>query len=297
MYRLPGLRFLATTHRAAVRSATYQFIAVRHEEHRAFLSTVVPEGRRLGELIRGGLLPHDVHVATGCVGAIPYFSNARTLDIHGLTDAHVARHGDVSPHRRMAHDRRATVSYAASRGVDLWAGDDVHLIGTLTSLHFLESVREAALRGGTLHVAEFAPGEFVMAILPGGITGAARRMPALHFRPAADAAFARALMARSLATWRDSLQHIARTPASWSAAALLQFDGRFIRARAVLAALGVSAPPDLDLWRQIARAAGADSLQRRTLLERARALARRQGDAALEMRIAESLGRLAARRP
>ena len=64
-----------------------QFVAIRQEEHKLFLATVVPEGRRLRAMIDQGELPADLYVAMDCVGAIPYYGNVHTLDRLGLSSA------------------------------------------------------------------------------------------------------------------------------------------------------------------------------------------------------------------
>ncbi|MBI1798329.1 MAG: hypothetical protein HYR73_01420, partial [Candidatus Eisenbacteria bacterium] len=90
IYCTPPLRPLAESFRARLRDLTANFVGVRQEEHRLFLETVSPEGRRIHELIDQGVLPRDVYIAMGSVGAIPYYSGARVLDRVGLTDAHGA---------------------------------------------------------------------------------------------------------------------------------------------------------------------------------------------------------------
>jgi arabinofuranosyltransferase len=59
-----------------------------------------------------------VTIAVGAAGAIPYYSELRTVDTFGLNDAWVARHGRIdSP--RPGHRRTAPASYLVQRGVNL----------------------------------------------------------------------------------------------------------------------------------------------------------------------------------
>jgi hypothetical protein len=64
-----------------------------------------------------------VTIAVGAAGAVPYYSELRTIDEFGLSDAWVARHGVVGS-RRPGHRRGAQLSYLIERGVNLaWALD------------------------------------------------------------------------------------------------------------------------------------------------------------------------------
>ncbi|MGE0518726.1 MAG: hypothetical protein AB7N53_03170 [Candidatus Binatia bacterium] len=67
------------------------------------------------------VLPRDVHVATTSAGIIPYFCDRHTLDLHGLTDAPIARM-PIDPHRRgrMGHEHWLMDRGAIrARGVDV----------------------------------------------------------------------------------------------------------------------------------------------------------------------------------
>jgi len=60
----------------------------------------------------------SVWIATGAAGAIPYYSGLRTVDMFGLTDPWVARHG--IPYSEVAgHRRAADLDYLVRRGVTL----------------------------------------------------------------------------------------------------------------------------------------------------------------------------------
>jgi len=60
----------------------------------------------------------DVTIGVMAAGAVPYYSDLRTVDMLGLSDAWVARHG-VFFGSRPGHRRGATLTYLVSRGVNL----------------------------------------------------------------------------------------------------------------------------------------------------------------------------------
>jgi len=63
----------------------------------------------------------DVVIATTAAGAIPYYSQLKTIDMHGLNDRWIARNGIVfSP--RVAHRRLSSHKYLVERGVNLVIG-------------------------------------------------------------------------------------------------------------------------------------------------------------------------------
>ncbi|MBL8734882.1 MAG: hypothetical protein JNL12_00515 [Planctomycetes bacterium] len=199
VFRWPLLEAVARAHRECLRWTSAHFVGLRQEEHRLFLASVEPDGHVLRKAIESGLLPADVHVAMGCVGAIPYHSDVRTLDMLGLTDATVA-HQPPRQQRAMAHDRQASVEYAQSRGVDLWAADGVHTVFHVASA----SMWDVVIQGVTEHVpfeaADLGDGWYVVAYLPQGREQAARRMPRLRFQPVGDPAFVLDYVRRALAT-------------------------------------------------------------------------------------------------
>jgi len=129
VFALPGIKRYAILYNDLIYETSRQFVGLRQEEHKAFLATAVIQGRWLAELVRDGVLPADLHIAVDCVGAIPYYSNLRTLDRLGLTDAVVARQPDHDEHFRvMAHAKLAEPEYEKRIGVDLDAADRVHII-------------------------------------------------------------------------------------------------------------------------------------------------------------------------
>ncbi len=73
-------------------------------------------GKVLGELFGGE--DCDVVLATTAAGAIPYYSRLETVDMLGLSDAWIARHGAAVP-GRPGHQKLPTVEYLIRRGVNL----------------------------------------------------------------------------------------------------------------------------------------------------------------------------------
>jgi len=145
---VPGMRFYIARYNADMRTLTKRFIGLRQEEHRLFLPTVEPEGKLLARMVASGLLPRDTFIAIPCVGAIPYFSDLRTLDVLGLTDKHVARQAlDPTEERRMAHNKVASYDYLDSRQVDVIA-PEVHLLSN--DAKELGEWRDYARQMGTL---------------------------------------------------------------------------------------------------------------------------------------------------
>ena len=188
-YRWPIARRLALAHRDLLRGITSRLVGIRQEEHALFLSTVVPEGRRLRGLVNEGVLPADTQIAISAVGAIPYYSNLRVLDRLGLTDAVVAKSvpGEL---RVMAHDRHATFEYATESGVDLWSEHPVHLLYRLDDDALVWDIDAARGAGESLYFADAGNGEYLVARLPQGIEKSAPRFPNLTFHEAAaDAAY------------------------------------------------------------------------------------------------------------
>ena len=74
-------------------------------------------GRKLGDLFEGS----DVIIATTAAGAIPYYSRLTTVDMFGLNDSWVARHGAIIG-SRPGHQRGATLRYLIERKVNIIIG-------------------------------------------------------------------------------------------------------------------------------------------------------------------------------
>jgi hypothetical protein len=76
-------------------------------------------GRRLGEVFE-----HDrgVVIAVNPVGVITYQSDLTCVDLFGLNDRWVARHGTYDPTAAPGHRRQATLDYVLERDVNLLIG-------------------------------------------------------------------------------------------------------------------------------------------------------------------------------
>ncbi len=73
-------------------------------------------GREFGE-VRDSVL-----FATTAAGAIPFYSGLPTLDMHGLMDRWIARHGAVRDSKKPGHQRFAPLGYLERRGVNFVLG-------------------------------------------------------------------------------------------------------------------------------------------------------------------------------
>ena len=73
------------------------------------------QGRYLAGLVERGVLPADLRIATGGIGALPYYTDWFVIDHHGLTDRSVA--SSPATEARLGHGHRVTVEYLAEREV------------------------------------------------------------------------------------------------------------------------------------------------------------------------------------
>ena len=80
----------------------------------ATMRELADHGRRIGLWLRANASPDD-SVATRAAGALAYFSGLRVVDYHGLTDAHLARHGEVNPKAWPGHKITASDEYILSK--------------------------------------------------------------------------------------------------------------------------------------------------------------------------------------
>jgi hypothetical protein len=77
-------------------------------------------GERLAEQFPGGLEADDqVLMAVGNLGVMPYFSQLPTIDMLGLADAHVARHGEPLEAYYPGHLQVAPIDYLVEREAQL----------------------------------------------------------------------------------------------------------------------------------------------------------------------------------
>jgi hypothetical protein len=90
-----------------------------------------PDGRwdRIGLRLRDDLAGSDAVLAIHAVGAIPYYSGLRTVDMWGLNDPWIARHGKEAPpeYPRPGHRRHATLAYLKERRVNFVIGEPTRL--------------------------------------------------------------------------------------------------------------------------------------------------------------------------
>jgi hypothetical protein len=212
--RLPVLRRAAELHRRWLRSMTVQAVGIRQEDHRGFTASVVPEGKRIAELIRAGRIPREVPVVLTSVGAIPYYTDLPTIDRAGLTDATVARAPIVGEVRGMAHDLRDVDDYVRARGAILSAVTSAHLRFRLDDPDLVTVLTSAAGAGVVPAWAELAPGEILLARLPSGIAAARARLPGLDLRHVAEPGALDALLERTEGALRA---RIASTPEDFEA--------------------------------------------------------------------------------
>ncbi len=150
---LPVLVFTAAAARIPALNATRDGVDSLASV-RAFGALRQREGRALRELIDRGVLPRDLHWATGGAGAIPYYTGWTTTDRHGLCDPEVAR-GDLESRGRPGHEHWATDDYLRARGVEM-----VELLPTMLLLHppSPEARAIAQAPGRELHVVRVTGG-------------------------------------------------------------------------------------------------------------------------------------------
>jgi arabinofuranosyltransferase len=291
---LPGLRSVARAYGKLLRNATARYVGIRQEEHRLFLASVLPDGPRLRRLVDAGWLPPDFHLALDCVGAIPYYSDLRVLDLLGLTDAHVAHAGVHAAGRLMAHDQLATDDYVRQAGVDLAPLGGVHCALHVSDPSWLPIIGKRLRSPAPLYVADIDDGYRLCGFLPQGIDHAARRMPRLVYRPLADSDVAMTILEQVVAAQRRKLLD---QPADVRARivladALALWPGHEAEALARLQALTLERPEDAILWDKLAWAyfRSRDFEAALAAAERALKLAWDQGDQA---RVKAWSGRLA----
>ena len=215
LYRLPILREVARVHRRLLDDLSRRYVGLRAEEHQRFLASVVPDGMRLQGLIRRGSLPRDLYMAMGCVGAIPYLADVRTLDLLGLTDATVA-HQPFRTDGSMGHDKMASAAYVSQSGVDIWALAGVHPFVAGGSGRLAELVMEAAIQHAEWYAADVGEGSYLACTFPAGAERVEPRIPRLAFRRMGDSGFARPQLARAAAILVDSLARHPGDPGAWT---------------------------------------------------------------------------------
>ncbi|MFN0152526.1 MAG: tetratricopeptide repeat protein [bacterium] len=178
LFRIPVVAQVLEFYNAQIEETTRHAVGIRQEEHALFLPTVASEGKLLAELVADGTLPPDTHIAIGSVGAIPYYSNLRTLDRQGLTDRIVAKgEGRPDARRLMAHNKLASFEDAAARGADLWSPDGTHLLFGADPKRLQGFIETSIARGSALVAARAGREHILLAEVPGGAERAAARLP------------------------------------------------------------------------------------------------------------------------
>jgi arabinofuranosyltransferase len=294
LYRLPGLSRVANAHRRLLATLSQRYVGLRAEEHRSFLATVVPDGLLLRSLIRRGLLPRDLYLAMGCVGAIPYLADVRTLDLLGLTDATVA-HQPFRTERSMGHDKFASDAYVRERGVDIWALAGIHPFVPEGSERLAELTMEAAVQHAEWYVADVGDGEYLACTFPAGVERARSRMPHLAFERMGDSSFARPELTRAATMLRASL---ARRPGDRDGWTMLGdvdlFLGECEAAAGCYEHVLAGGSDELRLRLNLANAYGCTAHPERAIpsLRRALEMARSNGDERLAHELAAGLATL-----
>ncbi|MFT7465391.1 MAG: hypothetical protein ACI9EF_003757, partial [Pseudohongiellaceae bacterium] len=72
------------------------------------------EGKLFKRMVDEGYLEPTDLIAARAVGAMPYYSELPILDLHGLTDAHIA-HQPIKERGIVAHEKVATLEYLLER--------------------------------------------------------------------------------------------------------------------------------------------------------------------------------------
>ncbi|MDF1536445.1 MAG: hypothetical protein P1S46_08105 [bacterium] len=109
------------THRASPENplieSTKQLQLHLSDEGMAWIST----GKVLGQLLPDA--PGEpVTIAIVAAGAVPYYSNLRTIDMMGLSDRWIAQNGLYAPANGPGHKRIAPLSYLMEQGVHILIG-------------------------------------------------------------------------------------------------------------------------------------------------------------------------------
>jgi arabinofuranosyltransferase len=121
LLRLPGLGAMMRLSNALRAYNIPHLVGIRVKEH-AVYARERRETWRPYEALPRGLIPRSAVAGTAAAGAMPfYLADLTVIDMLGLTDRTVARQPVATPNaeRMMAHDRRATPAYLASRGVNI----------------------------------------------------------------------------------------------------------------------------------------------------------------------------------
>jgi len=248
IYHQTPLNTLAALYRDLVVATTAHYVGIRQEEHDMFLHSVTALGARLHAAVAEGRLPRDTYIAVDAVGAIPYYSDLRTLDRLGLTDGFVS-HMPLGQRTMLAHEKHATLGYAHARGVDFWALDAVHVAYPATEPRLLQRIRYAVHNRDSVYAADIGGSYFVLAALPEGSAATRARFPRLDFRIVSDSTLVPSILAAAVASFQDSLRRHPDDPDTYFRYGHTLYIGHdYARAAAVLDDAVRALPKRPDLW-------------------------------------------------
>ena len=117
----PGMEALASISNDLRRLAANRSTGLPFFEHRAYAAQRFRQWRPYEGMDRGSI-PADAVAAEGSIGILSYYlPDLKIIDMHGLTDATIARNLVRTPNhiRQMAHDRQPPFGYLESRGVNI----------------------------------------------------------------------------------------------------------------------------------------------------------------------------------
>jgi hypothetical protein len=122
---LPGFNYLASIFTRNSRPLIRMFAGIRWEEHKAFWQKQAEHGRSFKGLMQKGLFKPSDLFCMPYIGALPYYSNIKVVDFHGLIDPVIAR-SDSAKSRPLFHARTPPEDYIQKRGVEfLVTGGDL----------------------------------------------------------------------------------------------------------------------------------------------------------------------------
>ena len=118
---IPGMSVLVPISNDLRREAIGQSVAWRFPNHRGYAKSRLADYGPMENMERG-LIPDDATSVAKGLGILCYYlPDLKFVDLHGLTDATIARNPVTLPNRNrlMAHDRRPPLWYLEERGVNL----------------------------------------------------------------------------------------------------------------------------------------------------------------------------------
>jgi hypothetical protein len=119
-------------------------------------------------------LPKESTIATLVAGSLPYYAQRRTIDLLGLTDAQIGRHGHIETSARVGHQRYDS-DYVLSRRPDVIVlqetgrsmgprfGDDEWPKFTVEEMEYVHAMEDLLRQDLTKRMYEYRP-----ALLPNG---------------------------------------------------------------------------------------------------------------------------------